>query len=154
MPGVARSFDWMCPGGRPFLCHKEQLSEPDPVEAPPHPTGRSRVACGDGFSKEMKWCLRVDRKSEVSRFPASHARKAPGCTEEAYHPLWGCRPCPARKRGDGLPFWEWDFLDEHLPLLPADHAAEKGKGFSGRPVSGGCRFLGIAKDRAPGPHPP
>lgn len=65
------------------------------------------------------------------------------------------RPCPARKRGDGLPFWEWDFLDGHLPLQPADHAAEKGKGTSGRPVSGGCSFLGIAEDRAPGPplHP-
>lgn len=27
MPVAARSFDRMCPGGRPFLCHKEQLSE-------------------------------------------------------------------------------------------------------------------------------
>lgn len=51
-------------------------------------------------------------------------------------------PFPARKHRDGLPFWEWDFLDGHLPLLPADHAAEKEKGVRGRPVPGGYRGQG------------
>lgn len=52
-----------------------------------------------------------------------------------------------------VPFWEWGFLDGHIPPLPVGHAVGKGKGVTGRPVPGHCRSPGVAEGRVPGLHP-
>lgn len=51
-----------------------------------------------------------------------------------------------------VPFWEWGFLDGHIPPLPVGHAVGKGKGVTGRPVPGHCRSPGVAEGRVPGLH--
>lgn len=85
----------------------------------------------------------------ISRGPASHARKAPRCMEEALYLLELQGLFPARKQGDELPFWERGFLDGHILLLSVGHAGGKWKGgVSGEPVPGIVRSPGAAEDRA------